>query len=156
MSTFLLLCLAAAAIYTSTLLYFVGLPLALIMADIRCGIGLCNVTTFISVKSYMHLSPRSYIDGGSWGSLLKVLSSTSQTFSMGLMSRHCGGDPCVKMMSHVPWSNLSQFEQNESWHCHPRNMPVPSGGKKLNYIDGKKPGPSVYSGSEYASGNIIR
>lgn len=141
MATFLLFCLAAAAIYTSTLLYFVGPPLALIMADIRCGIvliGLCNVTTFISVKSCIHFSPRSCIDGGSWGLLLKVRSSTSQRFSMGLMSRHCGGDPCVKMMSHVPWNNLSQFEPDESWHCLPRNMPVPSGReKKKNNIDGK-------------------
>ena len=39
-------------------------------------------------------------------------------------------NPCVKIMSHAPWATLSQYETNESWHCHLGILPCHQGRKK--------------------------
>ena len=84
--------------------YFVGPPLVLIMARIRCGIVLisfCNVTRFISIQCCINFSPRSCIDDGRVWPLRKAFSSTSMA------------NPCVKMMSHAPWTN--SLSNSGSW-----------------------------------------
>ena len=54
------------------------------------SISFCNVTRFISVQGCIHSSPRSCVDDGRVGPLRKAFSSTSQRFSMGLISGLCG------------------------------------------------------------------
>jgi len=66
------------------------------------------------------------------------VSSTSQTFSVELWSLVCGGQTKSEMMSHDPWTTLSQSELDKSWYC---ICPLQSGKKKIywwkNLIDGK-------------------
>ena len=113
------------------------------------SISFCNVTRFISVQCCIHFSPRSCFDDGRVGPLRKAFSSTSQRFSMGLDS--VVANPCVKMMSHAPWTTLSQFEPNESWHCHLGICPCHQ-GKKNPLVEER--GHPVYSGSQLSTINV--
>lgn len=104
--------------------HFVGLPLALSMARICCGIVLisfCNVITFISIHSCINFLPRSYINDGRVAPLSIVFSITSQRFlSWGLRSGldSVVANPYVKRVSHIPWTTHLQCEPDECWHCH--------------------------------------
>ena len=46
-------------------------------------------------------------------------------------------NPCVKMMSHAPWTTLSQFEPDESWHFSLGICPCHQ-GRKLHWWKKKK------------------
>lgn len=86
-------------------------------------ISFCNVTRFISIQCCIQDLALMMVESGcyikpswahpkdcQWGSGLESVATT----------------PCVKNMSHA----LSQFEAEESWHCHLANMVVPSRKKK--------------------------
>ena len=89
-------------------LRFLGPPLAVITARIRCGIvsiSSCNVTTF-----------RSCIDG-----------------RVGLLDSLVA-NPCVKIMFHAPSTTHSQLEPDESWYCLNTSVPPGEGKKKPKNI----------------------
>lgn len=87
----------------------------------------------------IHFSLRPCIDDGRVRPLSKVFSSTSQRFSVVFRS----GPMCE---NDAPWTTLSQFEHDESWHCH------------LGIWKLEEPGHSVYSGSQLTSlfGHILK
>ena len=72
-----------------------------------------------------------------WWESRAAVSSTSQRLSPRFRSGLSGvsANPWVKMMSHAPWTTLSQLEHDESWQCLLRICPCRKGRKKS--IDGK-------------------
>lgn len=113
---------------------------ALIRARTRCGIilmNLCNVTTFISVQSWIHFSPTSW-----WRESRAAASSLSNTprdSQRGSGLDSVAADPYVNMMSHALSHSLS---------------PMNRGVVILEYarvIGGEKPAHSVHSGPQLTS-----
>lgn len=102
-------------------------------------ISLCKVTTFISFHSRVNFSPGSCV-----GPMRKVFSGTFQRFSMRSRGWTLWWPICVwKTRSYDPWTTLSHFEPNGSWHFH--GICLCHQERKQNLMI-EKPDHSVHSG----------
>ena len=78
------------------------------------SVCLCCITMIIYIQICIHFSWRARIIDGKVAKLCKIFSSMIQRFSiLGLMVVNF----CVKMMSHAPWTILTQFQLHEFWYC---------------------------------------